>query len=620
MAVVNQDWYNLNESRPYPLADNATALDNEGNFLPSNIITDLRVRWPDWAGTYAFIGSVAVSPSIATVTILVATSLSSDSSYIPIAVVSVPLADFQEGRQYSLESMYPGAFGYITLGSGITANYSGRFLGPAQTLLTSRAAKPHPGLPVTSLNKLNDQTALTGLINLRAESPLFITKERRVIDGDSKDAIVFSITEDASRITTEDAIETVLQTLAGNCGKRPESGNCGSPEPIEFVNSVGPDCNGLLTLEFTGCAVVGRNVSDLNTTNYDDDTIIVDCTSDIEDTCAPPILPRLSDGRLPSEYTPVTPDPPEPPPPPPSTHESVSAPFKSPISLPYCETFEDDVADNFFDVGEVPNSAVAGAWKFEVATSPEDICRDESIDASESIIRSGSYSTNTETGVTSRNMSVWYRDIVSNPNNFPDTNQTVYRTFTTDLRIVVNSTDTPLVTTAHPDNVQQNGGLLVNYRINPATGGQTFWTAYVETSVTPASGTFGIYYYNGVRLVKLTYPSGGYAEMTGQSLYPDVWYRLTLDVSLERNTHANRNVVLTSTLTGPLSSWSSEPETPQKLTIGSVLVPVNEYENEATYGDDGESGLAGFYARKSATQFSAWKVEDNRSSPSHLYY
>ena len=74
MAVVNQDWYNLNESRPYPLADNATTLDNEGDFLPSNIITDLRVRWPDWAGTYAFLGSVTVSPSIVTATVLVSTS------------------------------------------------------------------------------------------------------------------------------------------------------------------------------------------------------------------------------------------------------------------------------------------------------------------------------------------------------------------------------------------------------------------------------------------------------------------------------------------------------------------------------------------------------------------
>lgn len=614
MAVVNQDWYNLNESRPYPLADSATALDNEGNVLPSNIITDLRVRWPDWAGKYAFIGSVAVSPSIVTVTVLVATSLDTTSSYIPIAVVSVSIEDFQEGRQYPLESMYPGAFGYITLGSGTTANYSGRFLGPAQTLLTSRAANPHPGLPVTSLNRLNDQTALTGLINLRAEAPLFITKERRVIDGDSKDAIVFSITEDTSKITTEDAIETILQTLAGNCGKRPESGNCGAPEPIEFINSVGPDCNGLFTLEFTGCAVVGRNVSehvvryeDLDATSYSDDAIIIDCASDIEDTCAPPYLPQLSDGRLPSEYTPVTPDPPEPPAPPPSTHESVSAPFKSPISLPYCETFEDDVADNFYDVGKA-SAGSGGAWKFEGATSPEDICRDASISASESVVSSGSYSTNTETGVTSRNMSVWYRGT----NDFPDTNQTIYRTFTTDLRIVVNSTDTPLVATADPANVGQSGGLLVNYRINPITGGQTFWVAHVETSTTPALGTFGLYYYNGVQLVKLTYPSGLAAEHSGQDLYPDVWYRLTVDVSLEQNNSENSNVVLRSTLTGPLSPWSSEPVTPQTLTIGAVIVPVSEYENEATYGSDGESGLAGFYARKSATQFSSWRIEDNR--------
>lgn len=616
MAVVNQDWYNLNESRPYPLADSATALDTEDNFLPSNIITDLRIRWPDWAGTYAFIGSVAVSPSIVTVTTLASPSLSSTSSYVPLAVVSVPIADLQEGRQYPFESMYPGAFGYITFGSGVTVNYSGRFLGPAQTLLTSRAANPHPGLPVTSLNNLNDQTPLTGLINLRADPPLFITKERRVINGDSKDAIVFSLREETNQINTGVSTEMTLQSFAGDCGKRPESGNCGAPNPIEFINSVGPDCNGMFTIEFTGCAVVGRNVSDLDSTSYSDDTIIIDCIADIEDTCDPPFLPRLSDGKLPSEFIPLAPGdapPPVPPEPTPAIYESASEAFTSPVSLPHCETFVDDVADNFFDVGEVPTAGGSSAWTYEIATSPEDICRDESISASESVTQSGSYSTNTETGVTSRNMSVWYRS--ANPSEFPDTNQTIYRTFTADLRVVLNSTDTPLVETANADHVQQNGGLLVNYRIDPATGGRTFWTAYMETSVTPTSGKFGLYYFNGIQLVKLLYPNGNAAEFTGADLYPDVWYRLQLNVSLERNNHLNRNIVLSSTLTGPLSTWSSSSEnTPQTLTIGNVLVPVIDYENEPTYGSDGESGLAGLYSHKSATQFSSWRVEDNRDN------
>ena len=124
MAIRNQNWYNLNESRDYPLADTASVIDDKGNRLPQGIITDIRVRWPDWAGEYAFLGSVAVTSGAVTATVLCATNLGNvDESYIPLAVVSVPLEDLEQGRQYAMQSMYPGSFGYITFGAGITNNF-----------------------------------------------------------------------------------------------------------------------------------------------------------------------------------------------------------------------------------------------------------------------------------------------------------------------------------------------------------------------------------------------------------------------------------------------------------------------------------------------------------------
>jgi len=601
MAVINQNWYNLNESRYYPLADTATSLDDEDNSLPSNIVVDIRVRWPDWAGKYAFIGAVAVTSGAVTVTVLVSADLTNDaSSYIPIAVISVPILELQVGRQYPLTSMYPGAFGYIVFGSGITINYSGRFSSPAQTLLTSRSAKPHPGLPVTSLNRLNDQSALTGLINLDAVAPLSITKARRKIDGDSKDVILFSLIPDPETFTDVTAGTNILQSLAGDCGKRPESGTCGSPNPIEFINAVGPDCDGMITLEFTGCAVVGRNISehivryvDLETTSYSDDSIVLECSADIEETCDPPFLPSLLDGRLPREISPTDPESPSAPPVTPVGPDSASAPFQSPVILPYCDTFEDGTAYYFHDVGEVIEGYSAWIYDDDIS-SPADLCRDASISDSESIDPSDSYSTRTETGVTSRNMSVWYWDA-------PTSNQTIYRTFSTDLRTRI--TDLPTNVTAA--NVGQNGGIITNYRIDPNTGGRTFWLVLLQTSTVESSGTFGIYYFNGVTLVKVD----ELAEQTDLPLSPDTWYRVSLSITQEQDSPLNQNIMLSANITGPIIPWQMNPPTQLSYTVGPRPVSVDDYINDPI----GESGLAGLYSHQSATQFSYWKVADNRT-------
>ena len=602
MATVNQNWYNLNESRDYPLVDNATALDNDQNHLPQSIIADIRVRWPEWAGKYAFLGSVAVTPGAVTVTVLVSTDLTNtSSSYIPITVVSVPLSSLQPGRQYPMKSMYPGSFGYIVFGSGTTLNYSGRFSSPEQSCLTPRSARSHAGLPVTSLGKLYDQVPLTGLVNLVGEAPLTITQATRVIDGNTKKVVLFSLVAETETIVDVATGGNILQLLAGDCGRRPESGSCGSPEPIEYINAVGPDCNGTVTLEFTGCAIVGRNTAD--------DSIIIDCTTDIDETCEPPFLPSLEEGRLPSEFTPIPPTTPVPPPPPPTGPDSISSAFETPVSLPYCDNFSDGVADHFYDVGYTIGETTA--WIYDDDTSsPEDICRDESVSDSVSVIPTDSFSTRTESGVSSRNMQVWSPgpDECSSPN---DCDQTIYRTFTTDIRVVVNNLPENI-----PDSssILRNGGILTNYRINPTTGGKTFWIAEAEIAGAPQyESRFSIHYFDGLIMRNVIDPSNGEpVSITGIDIYPDVWYRLSLNVAQEENNDLNQNIMLSATLVGPLEAWQMNPSPPQiSLSLGPVPIHVDTYINNDVY-EYGESGLAGFHTNRSATQFSCWQVEDNR--------
>jgi len=479
MAIRNQNWYNLNESRDYPLADTASAISDDNDRLPQNIIADMRVRWPDWAGKYAFIGSVAVTEGAVTVTVLVSTDLiNTDSGYVPIGVASVALSSLEEGRQYTLESMYPGAFGYIVFGSGVLNNYSGRFSSPSQTLLASRAARPHAGLPVKGVGKLFDRSPLTGLVNLAASEPLQITSGTRAIDGIDRDAIIFSLVEDTDTVGTAGAFTSVFEDLAGPCGKRPESGNCGTPEPVEYINAVPPDCEGKVTIEFKGCAVVGRNT--------DDCSIIVDCGVGTPDTCEPPFIPTL-DGLLPSEKRPIIPTPPVDPEPTPSTPESISEPVVTPIALPYCDNFFDSVADDF--------SVVGGSWSFDSSISDIDICPLNSI--SDPGANSKSYSTDNANGRTSRNMTVWTPDA-----------QTLHRKYTTQLQIL-----------NHVDAQQKNGGILANYKV-AANGGKTFWSAEIDISTSP--GRFSIKYFNGLFA----------AELLGQDyyLYAGHWYRISMTI------------------------------------------------------------------------------------------
>jgi len=587
MAVRNQNWYNLNESRDYPLDDKATAISDDDDRIPQNVIADIRVRWPEWAGQYAFLGSVAVTPGLVTVTVLASSNLSNDdSSYIPIAVSSVTLSSLEEGRQYAMESMYPGAFGYIVYGSGISAAYSGRFKSPLQSLLSPRSCRPHSGLPIKGLGKLYDRVALTGMVNLAAEEPFQITKEVRTISGDTKEVVVFSVIAEVGTLADTSLSESILQSLAGECGKRPESGTCGCPEPIEYVNSVSPDCNGVLTFEFKGCAIIGRNTT-LTSDGKTDNSMVIDCGSSISDTCEPPFLPTMA-GFLPSEKQPIPPETPVPPEPPVPDPESVNTPFESPIILPYCETFTDQVADYFADVGSVVEGGIS-AWLFNNDISPQDICRDASISESE-VDASYSYSTVTVTGATSHNMSVWAPGSTEDP---PVEDQTIYRTYTTDLKIV--STDLPN-DIPNPSSVLKNGGILVNYRaLEETTGGRTFWLAELDAD---NDGSFNIKYFNGVTWEILQ-------SYTNYTLYTDVWYRIKLEVKQEEMTAENRNIILTANLTGPIASWDPGPPVPDVSITLTHSIPVS------TYLDD--SGKAGLHTYKSTTQFSAWKVEDNRT-------
>ncbi len=289
MAVRNPDWYVLNSVRPYPVDEAATLTDDQGRQLPHHILVDLNLRFPSTAGQYAYLGGVTVTERLVTVTIVAsdhpATPAGAVGSFTPLAAVTLP-KPVVPGRPYPVDPQYPGVGGWIVFGPGILENYSGRFSTVQQSLLLPRAARVGRTLPISGIGKLYGDTALTGLVRLKAGTDMEIVKDSRNIDGVVRDVIVFRLVN-----TTSDPSRNVLNIYKGDCGKRPETQTCGSPEPIENINGVTPDCCGVITLQLQGCLTPAVSA--------DRTAAVLDCSTGLIDVCPQAALPD-AEGNLPN--------------------------------------------------------------------------------------------------------------------------------------------------------------------------------------------------------------------------------------------------------------------------------------------------------------------------------
>ncbi len=337
MAIRNNHWYNLNEQRSYPLDDTASGVSDDGQRFPNSLIQDLRLRWPSDLGDYAFVSSATVTPHLASILIEASPTLSnSPVASTLLAGISIPLADLKPGRTYPLTTFQSGVGGFVTIGSGIDQLYRGLFSSPEQSLITPRAARPDRTPPVPTLGIGQAAKGLAGVVNLAVEAPLELSKETRVIDNiEYEDVLVIRLVEDAANLAGNTNIQdSVFARFAGPCGQRVGSKSCTDPQPIESINGVTPDCDGIITLCFEGCATVARNTEDCG--------LIIDCSAGLSDTCSPPYLPQLADGKLPSEVPAAVIPPYNPPDPDPIACSQFSASSTTVLSLPLCDTFDND--------------------------------------------------------------------------------------------------------------------------------------------------------------------------------------------------------------------------------------------------------------------------------------
>lgn len=254
MPVRNQNWYNLQSTRRYPLDDRSTGDDDAGAAIRDDIIVDCHLRFPAATGEYAYIQGITVSDKIVTVLFGVADNLTgTDNTTIAAVSIVQPAAS---GVNYSILPLQAGVSGWITFGPGIDAPFVGRYSTAAQTLLNRRNARSYAPLPIPTIGKLGVQESLTGLVRVIAESPVTATYHENYTvekyDPETNSTNTEPVTAIVFAAENPTATYNPYAVFLGPCGQRPESGTC-PKTPIETIGGVSPDCvTGNINIYVTG--------------------------------------------------------------------------------------------------------------------------------------------------------------------------------------------------------------------------------------------------------------------------------------------------------------------------------------------------------------------------------
>lgn len=558
-AILNSHWYGLNEIRSYPIDDSATNQADNGQPLPADILADISIKFPNTLGKVCFLSSILVSPKFISLTLMVAQSVAADpATFVPVAVLSLPTPVTPE-RHYALKPQQPGVGGWVVFGSGVLATASpfrGTFSTPLQSVLAAKAARPYKPIPVSDIGRLYNSTALTGIVRLVGQDPVEIVHATREINGRERDVALI-------RLVQPVGADNVFQTFSGPCGSRPESGNCGDPQPVEFINTVSPDCNGNISLHFRGCATIAQMLGSCG--------VVLDCALGLMDTCIQTNQLPDAHGILPNQFIDLCN------PPPPEEESAQSVPSETgdsdpapPISiidlgdLPFTDDFNDCRNDNF-PVREGVWSFVNDDSPLEMASrpanlpsvcdaySPEYACSNSNPDTCQSSITTNPF------GAAFRNVVVW-----DGWDTF-----TVPRVVTTDFKMSLG-----------PPGALHNAGVVINYRPHPTQAHKViFYLALCDLD----SLTFSLVHWNGTIFQTLS-------RVPILDLALDSWYRLIVMTSAGMNGAVTMTIELRGVSTNVIST---------DVIIGPAS--VNDY-LPAT-------GRFGLYTNRAWSRFSFFHVE-----------
>jgi hypothetical protein len=477
MPTRNQNWYDLQSGRRYPLDDRSTGVDDAGSPIEDDVLADCHLRFPSTLGAHAFVQGITVTPALVTVIFGVAETLE-DTEGPSIAALSVPRATLAAGVNYTVRPLVPGVAGWVAFSQGIHESFVGRYSTPIQTLIAPRCARPYTPLPIPTLGKQNLATSLEGLVTLLGVPPVEAFYDEVTIEGNPARAIVF-------RLLTEFNGDNPLETFLGACGERPESGTCPKP-PIETINGVSPDCDGNINLVFDGFAALPF---------ADCGGIDILASTGLAEACAaadPPPYRRPQDNCNPlgssaadddNWYDPIDQIPPD-------VIESESLPdpgySESCAVVPTCVDFADGTSGGRFN-------GISGLFVYETTDAPYGCTLDES----ESVSSLAPHYTYTAASGVGRNIALF--------RNCPS-DWAFDRTITTELKIGTGG-------------LRRNGGLVLNYL--QAVPYLQIPTRYLVALIDGETNKLKVLRINGTATVV--------EQETDLTVIPGHWYRLSAE-------------------------------------------------------------------------------------------
>jgi hypothetical protein len=357
MGVRGNNWYNLQSTRRYPLDDRATGTGDDGTRIKDDVLVDCQLRFPNTYGEYAYISGITITERLVTVTILAASSPTATTGFIPLAAVSL-VKPVQRHTYYPITALQPGVGGFLVFGD-VEERLNVRFTTPQQGLLLPKCAAAYQPLPIPTLRKLGRSVGLAGLVRILPGSDIAVSREIHEINGQAHAAMVF-------RLTQSIATRNVLEVYRGPCDNRPESRTC-DKEGIEFINGVGPDCDGNIDIIFVGLTPAPYTTC---ATDAQAAGVTLDQSVGIDEVCAPRTPGRfagrdycepssessLSSASLSEESESASSDSGS------ETSESLSS--ESCTALPFTRTFDAATARGF--------DVVQGAFTFESLDSPDE--------------------------------------------------------------------------------------------------------------------------------------------------------------------------------------------------------------------------------------------------------
>ena len=174
--VYNANWFAGNLVRKYPIDSMASCIDDNGNYLFDDIITDINISYPRSLGEYCHIASVTVTKGLVSVLIYCGS--------IPVAACCVSRPTYID-RYYTLDPLYDGVAGVIALGlDSVDVLGSWRFSNESDSRIVPTCCTVYDPPAVLSLGRLDDATPMTGDILLTSGNDIELSTRMITVPSD----------------------------------------------------------------------------------------------------------------------------------------------------------------------------------------------------------------------------------------------------------------------------------------------------------------------------------------------------------------------------------------------------------------------------------------------------